>query len=121
MAKKALKWSTLVLAALLLTVVVGLFFVNRHLAEIIEDKLNSNVKGYRFEIGDARFFPNMTLEIRKFTVVQTDHPDPPVAEIPLWKLSIQWQHILSGVLASDYLIDHPTLHLTLPNVKKEAR
>jgi hypothetical protein len=118
---KALKWPMLVLAVLISTAVVGLFFINRHLAGYIESKLNQNVEDYRFTVGEAKLSPNMTLEIRKFTVIQTDHPDPPVAEIPLWKLGIQWRHIFSGVLVSDYLIDRPVLHIRLPNVKKEAR
>ena len=54
-------------------------------------------------------------------MIQTDHPDPPVAEIPRWVLSIQWSQIFSGVLVSDYLISRPILHITLPQAKQELQ
>ena len=54
-------------------------------------------------------------------MIQTDHPDPPVAVIPRWVLSIQWNQIFSGVLVSDYLVSRPILHITLPQAKQELQ
>ena len=105
--KLLLKWLPLTVGILILAAIAGLWFVNRELPSFIERKLNENVEGYHFSIGQATLSPIMSLEIRQLTMIQIDHPDPPVAEIPLWRLSIQWSQIFSGVLVSDYLISSP--------------
>lgn len=117
---KIIKWSAISFAVLLLLVVIGLFFFNRNLPAFIERQLNTQVAGYQFTVGEAHFFPNLTLEIRRLTMIQTEHPNPPVAEIPRWHFSIQWWTIFSGAIVSDYVIDHPTFHITLPQAKEEV-
>ena len=77
------------------------------------------MEGYRFTVGQATLSPSLSLDIQQLTMIQADHPDPPVAEIPRWVLSIQWSHIFSGVLVSDYLVSRPILHITLPQAKQE--
>jgi len=116
-----LRWSAVVLGVLILLAVAGLWMINRELPAFIERQLNAHVEGYRFTVGQAALSPNLSLEIRQLTMIQIDHPDPPVAEIPRWRLSIQWSQILSGVLVSDYVISRPVLHITLPQAKKEIR
>lgn len=116
-----LKWSTVVLGVLLLLAVSALFIVNRKLPAFIEHQLNRHVDGYQFTVGQATLSPNLSLEIRQLTMIQIDHPNPPVAEIPRWRLSIQWRHIFSGVLVSDYIISRPTLRITLPQEKQELQ
>ena len=113
------KWLALTLGVFILLVVAGLGFVNRELPAFIERALNAHVEGYRFTVGQATLSPKLSLEIRQLTMMQIDHPDPPVAEIPQWVLSIQWSQIFSGVLVSDYVISRPTLHITLPQAKQE--
>jgi hypothetical protein len=116
-----LKWAVLTVVVLILLVFSVLWIVNRELPAFIERQLNAHVEGYRFTVGQATLTPHLSLEIRQLTMVQIDHPDPPIAELPRWSLSIQWQHIFSGVLVSDYVISHPTLHITLPQAKQELR
>lgn len=117
--KLLLRWLPLTLGILILTAIAGLWFVNRELPAFIERKLNANVEGYHFRVGQATVSPILSLEIRQLTMTQIDHPDPPVAEIPLWRLNIEWSQIFSGVLVSDYVIARPTLHITLPQAKQE--
>lgn len=116
-----LKGSVVTVAVLSLLAVAGLFYVNRQLPTLIEGSLNAHVEGYRFTVGQATISPALSIEIRELTMIQTDYPDPPVAEIPSLHLSIQWRHIFSGVLVSDYVISRPTLHIILPQEKKEVR
>ena len=116
-----LKWSVLALGILFALALTGLFIANRELPKFIEHQLNAHVKGYRFTVGQANLSPTLSLEIRQLTMVQTEHPDPPVAEIPQWVLSIQWRHLFSGLLVSDYLISRPTLYITLPQAKNEIQ
>jgi hypothetical protein len=50
-------------------------------------------------VGQAGLSPILSLEIRRLTMTQAEHSDPPVAEIPQWRLSIQWRQIfLRGAL-----------------------
>ncbi len=114
-----LKWLALTVVILLLLALAVLWMVNRGLPAFIERELNAHVTGYRFTVGEASLSPILSLEIRQLTMIQTEHPDPPVAEIPRWHLSIQWQHIFSGVLVSDYVVSRPILHITLPQAEKE--
>lgn len=116
-----LKWSGLTFAVLLVLGSVALFIVSRELPSFIERQLNEHVEGYRFTVGHATVSPSLSLEIRQLTMRQIEHPDPPVADIPQWNLSIQWNQIFSGVLVSDYLISRPILHITLPQATTELR
>jgi hypothetical protein len=118
---KYLAWFAISLIVILLGAAVALFFVDEPLRAFIERRLNKHVQGYTFTIGKAHLYPNLSLDIEDALMVQTKHPDPPVAKIPKWHFSIQWRHILSGVLVSDYLIERPTLHITLPQAKKEVQ
>ena len=115
------KWVALTALVLLLLAVIGLIVVNRQLPAFIERQLNAQVEGYRFTVGQATLSPFLSLDIQQLTMIQTDHPDPPVAVIPRWVLSIQWSQIFSGVLVSDYLVSRPTLHITLPQAKQELQ
>ena len=115
------KWFVLSAGVVFLLAVVGLWLVNRELPAFIEHQLNAHVDGYRFTVGQATLSPTLSLEIRALTMRQMDHPDPPVAAIPRWRLSIQWSQIFSGVLVSDYVISRPILHITLPQAKQELQ
>lgn len=115
------KWVALTALVLLLLAVVGLMVVNRQLPALIEDQLNAHVEGYRFTVGQATLSPSLSLEIQQLTMIQTDHPDPPVALIPRCVLSIQWSQIFSGVLVSDYLVSRPIFHITLPQARQELQ
>ena len=118
---RVFKWVALTALVLFLLAVVGLIVVNRQLPALIERQLNAHVEGYRFTVGEATLSPSLSLAIQQLTMIQTDHPDPPVAEIPRWVLSIQWSQIFSGVLVSDYLVSRPILHITLPQAKQELQ
>ena len=117
---RVLRWVAVGLAVLALVIVVAFYFMDEPVRAFIERQLNAHVEGYRFTIGKAHLSPNMTLEIRDGTMIQLAHPDPPVAQVPLWRFSIQWRHIFSGMLVSDTLIERPTLYVTLTQAKKEV-
>ena len=118
---KFFKWVGLTALGIGLLAMVGFIVVNRQLPALIEEQLNAHVQGYRFTIGQATLSPSLSLEIQRLTMIQTDHPDPPVAEIPRWVLSIQWSQLFSGVLVSDYLVSQPILHITLPQAAEELQ
>jgi len=119
--KKFLAWFAISVFVLFLLAGALLFFIDEPLRAFIEHRLNSHVEGYHFTVGQAHLYPNVSLEIRDLVMTQTEHPDPPVATIPRWHFSVQWRNIFSGVLVSDYLIERPVLHITLPQAKKEVK
>src|SRR5438105_14111775 len=111
---KFLAWLFGGIAVLVLVAWIAFEFFQEPLRAFIERQLNAGVQGYTFKVGKSHLYPNLSLDIENLVMIQTEHPDPPVAEVPKWHFSIQWRHIFSGVLVSDYLIERPTLHITLP-------
>ena len=96
-----IKWVGLTIVVMSLLAYAGLLLLNRELPTLIERELNAKVMGYQFTVGHATLSPALSLEVQRLTMIQTEHPVPPVAEIPQWRLSIQWRPLLSGTLVSD--------------------
>ena len=119
--RKFFTWLAGGLAVLLLVAWGTFFYFQEPLRAFIERQLNAGVEGYHFTIGKAHLYPNLSLDLKDVVMIQTDHPEPPVANIPKWHFSIQWRHIFRGLLVSDYLIERPTLHITLPQARKEVK
>jgi hypothetical protein len=118
--RKFFTWLAVCVAVLLLIAWAVLFYFEEPIRAFVEKQLNAGVQGYHFVIGKAHLYPNLSLDLKEVVMIQTDHPEPPVANIPRWHFSIQWRHLLSGVLVSDYLIERPTLYITLPQAQKEV-
>lgn len=118
---RILRWFAVSIALLVAIAFTALFFIDEPLRAFIEGQLNAYVKGYSFRIGKAHLYPNLSLEILDATMYQTAHPDPPVAHLPRWHFSVQWRHLLTGHIVSDYLIERPVLHITLPQAAKEVK
>ncbi|HJU03811.1 MAG TPA: DUF748 domain-containing protein [Nitrospiraceae bacterium] len=120
--KKVLGWVAGILGILLLVIGLGLAFIDEPLRAYAERTLNSRVEDYRFRIGVLDFHPiGFSVDLKDITVVQKDHPDPPVAHIPQWSASVHWRDLLTGNLVSDHVMDQPKLHITRPQAKKESQ
>ena len=106
---------------LLLVVAMALMFIDEPLRAYAERELNRRVQGYTFHIGKLDFHPiGLSLDLEQVSVVQTEHPDPPVAQLTKWHASVHWGALLSGRLVSDHMMDHPVLHITRPQAPAEA-
>jgi Domain of Unknown Function (DUF748) len=115
-------WVLGVPVVLLVILGLALAFVDEPLRAYAERELNRRVEGYTFHIGTLDFHPiGLSLDLENITVVQTDHPDPPVAQLTKWHASIHWRELLSGHLMSDHLIDCPIVHITRPQASKEVK
>jgi hypothetical protein len=116
------RWAVGIPLALLLIIGLALAFIDDPLRAYAERQLNSRVAGYTFRIGKLDFHPiGLSLDLEDVTMIQTDHPDPPVAHLTKWHASVHWRELLSGHLVSDQSIDHPVLHITRPQAAKEAK
>jgi hypothetical protein len=101
---------------------LALAFIDEPLRTYAERELNRHVEGYTFHIGALDLHPiGLSLDLENVTIVQTDHPDPPVAQLSKWHASIHWRELLSGHLVSDHLIDRPIVHITRPQASKEVK
>jgi hypothetical protein len=115
-------WVIGISVALLLIIGLAVAFIDEPLRAYAERELNRRVDGYTFHIGKLDFHPiGLSIDLQDVTVVQTDHPDPPVAQLAKWHASVHWRELLSGHLVSDQSIDHPVLHITRPQAAKEAK
>src|SRR5947209_5984991 len=76
------RWIVGVPLALLLILVLVAAFIDEPLRAYAERQLNSRVDGYTFHIGKLDFHPiGLSIDFENVTVVQTDHPDPPIAQL----------------------------------------
>ena len=107
---------------MLLVLGVAALFIDEPLRAYAERELNRRVEGYTFRIGALDFHPiGLSLDLEQITVVQNEHPDPPIAQLAKWHASIHWRELLSGHLVSDQQIDHPVVHFTRPQAAKEMQ
>jgi hypothetical protein len=88
----------------------------------LEHDVNQQLEGYRASIGSLSLQPiALAIELIDVSIVQEAHPDPPVAEFPRMRASVQWQAILSGAIVGDVVFTEPRLRIDLTQLRKEAR
>lgn len=84
--------------------------------------MNDALDGYRVSIGELRLNVfGLGLDLEDVVVVQTEHPDPPVARLPRFGASIQWSALLSGDVVGDLVLDQPDLFVDLTHFRSEAK
>ena len=118
------RWGKIIGVIVLLCLLVGvaLFFIDEPLRLYAERQFNRHVVGYTLAIGRLRFHPiGLSVDFENATLVQNEHPDPPVAKIPFWHASIHWRAVLHGHLVSDHRIDRSVLRVTRTQAKEEAQ
>jgi len=116
------RWVVGILVVLLVIFGLAVAFIDEPLRAYAERQLNQRVDGYTFHIGKLDFHPiGLSIDLEDVTVVQKDHPNPPIAQLTKWHASVHWRELLSGHLVSDQAIERPVLHLTRPQASKEAK
>lgn len=114
-------WWILAAGVLVLLAVVAQHF-DEYLRRTIESKVNQRLHGYTVTLGGAHLSPfNLSLTLEDAVIRQQAHSDPPVADVPWVKASVQWREILRLRLVSDVVIDRPRIHVNLPQLREEDR
>lgn len=86
-----------------------------------ERMMNAQLKGYTVHIGRARpHLWRMAFELDDLVLVQTTHPDPPVADFGALKFSMLFRELLRFKVAGDLSIERPALHINLAQLQQEA-
>jgi Domain of Unknown Function (DUF748) len=119
--RRGLLWVLgLAVFALVLLFVFSRF--DEYLRRTLEAKINQHLKGYTATLGHAHLSPfGLSLTLQQAVIRQQANPEPPVADIPRLKTSVEWRQILTGHLVADAVFDQPRIHVNLPQLRQEAR
>jgi hypothetical protein len=119
--RRGLLWVILLAAVVLVAALVAHSF-DEYLRRTLESKINQKLTGYTVSLGHAHVSPlGLSLTLREAVIRQNANPNPPVADIPRLKASVEWRDVLSGHLVADAVFDHPRVHIDLPQLQQEAR
>lgn len=120
-ARRALLWSGIVLASLVVLLVVASFFVDPYLRASIEKRMNRSLKGYEATLPKAHFsLFGFSVTLEGLTIRQKANPEPPVATFPRLRASVHWSEIVRAKVVADFRLDRPRIHLNLSQLRSEA-
>ena len=109
-----------VLAILAGLVFLASYFVDPYVRNLVERNMNEKLAHYHTSVGHAHVqFLNGNLTLRRIVITQTAHPSPPVADVPMLRIGIQWPELFSGHIVADALLDEPRLHINLTQLRSE--
>ncbi|WP_224984121.1 AsmA family protein [Geomonas agri] len=118
---KALLWIVGIVVSLVLIVFIASFFIDEPLRRTTERRMNQSLKGYKVRLPKLHFsLIGLSITLKGLTISQEAHPQPPVAEFPYLRASVQWREILSGKLVGDMTLHGPKVHVNLLQLKTEA-
>lgn len=83
--------------------------------------MNAKLKGYQIHIGRARpHLWRLGFEVDELVLVQSAHPEPPVADLGALDFSLAWWELARLRVAGDLTIRRPALHINLTQIMDEA-
>lgn len=119
--RRGLIWLTVLGVVALILVLVASHF-DEYLRRKLEAKMNQNLKGYSVSVGHAHLNPfTFSLTLKQLVIRQQANPEPPVADIPGLKLSVEWARLLTSRLVADAVFNQPRVHVNLPQIMAESR
>ena len=111
----------IVLAVLALLVILASHLFDERLRRSLEGKINQHLTGYRVTLGHAHLTPfALALTLQDLVIRQEANPDPPVADLPRLRLSVEWPALLVFHLVSNAVFDQPRVHIDLPQLQRES-
>lgn len=106
--------------ALILVLVASRF--DEYLRRNLEAKMNQHLKGYTVTVGHAHLNPfTFSMTLKQLTIRQQANPEPPVADVPRLKLSVEWTRLLTFHLVADAVFTQPRVHVNLPQLMAESQ
>ncbi|HSS77485.1 MAG TPA: hypothetical protein VLV54_12160, partial [Thermoanaerobaculia bacterium] len=121
LSRRGLIWLAVAgVVALILVLVASRF--DEYLRRNLEAKMNQHLKGYTVSVGHAHLNPlNFSLTLQQLVIRQQANPEPPVADVPRLKLSVEWTRLLTFHLVADAVFNQPRVHVNLPQLLAESR
>jgi hypothetical protein len=109
-----------VLASMAVVVYLASYLVDPFIRHRVEREMNQKLTHYHTRVRGAHLqFLSGTLTLRRIVIVQDAHPAPPVADLPLLRISIQWSELFSGHIVADSLLSEPHLQINLAQLRAE--
>jgi Domain of Unknown Function (DUF748) len=104
------------IGALLGTLIVALFIASFFLDDIVraraQTSMNQKLTGYHVALEHAHLqLLGGILTLKRLTVIQQAHPQPPVADIAMLRFHIQVKELLSRRIVADVLLRRPRIHI----------
>jgi Domain of Unknown Function (DUF748) len=110
------------LAALIVLIAIGSFFVDEPIRRGIEQQMNRKLKGYTARLHAVSFHPlgfSLTLYDLEFT--QDAYPEPALLRIPRLDASVQWKALLFGRVVANFELDRPQFYADRAHAEAEAK
>jgi hypothetical protein len=108
------------IALVVIAVYALAFMLDEPLRRYTEEKMNRALKGYTASIKALDFHPlGFSLDLEDVTITQDEHPEPPVLRVDRLSASVHWRALFFGRLVADIEIEKPTVHVNLPQARKE--
>jgi hypothetical protein len=113
-------WVCGTLAVLALAVFIASYFLDPIVRARVEATMNQKLVGYHTKLSHAHVqLLSGTLILNGLVLKQNTHPNPPVADFPQMKFSVQWREIFTGHVVADVLLTHPRVHINLTQLRAE--
>ncbi|MDD2541135.1 MAG: DUF748 domain-containing protein [Desulfuromonadaceae bacterium] len=118
---KALRWVFGIPAAVAVVLFLASFLLDEPLRRITETNLNRDLKGYTVRLPSLHVqLLDLSISLKKMTVIQQAHPDHPVVSFPLLKASVNWSGILAGKLVAEFKLIEPKININLLQLRSEV-
>jgi len=110
-----------VVVAVLLLLFAAPPLIGRQLRGTLEGRMNAALTGYHVRIGAVDVHPiGFGVDLRDLVIVQDKHPEPPVADVPKFSLSVNWKALIFGGVVADLALEQPKLHFDTSQAVAEA-
>lgn len=118
---KWVRWCTGICALVIFVLFIVSYFLDEPLRGSMENRMNSNLKGYSVRLQKLHFqLVGFSMTLKGLTVSQKTHPDPPIAYFPVLHASINWHNILFGKLVAEFMLDKPEVRIDQRQLISEA-
>ena len=118
---KWVRWCTGICALVICVLFVVSYFLDEPLRISMENRMNSQLKGYTVHLQKLHFqLVGFSMTLKGLTVSQKAHPDPPIAFFPVLHASINWHNILFGKLVAEFKLDRPEIRIDQRQLRSEA-
>ena len=109
---RILLWIGATILVLVAVVFVASFFLDGIVRARTEAAMNASLKGYHVTLEHAHVqLLSGGLTLSNLTIIQQQHPRPPVADFPEMRFRIQWRELFSGHVVANVLLWHPRIHV----------
>ena len=115
-------WLTGVVVSVLVLLFVAAFFIDEPLRRYMVRTMNEKMVGYTIYIPGFDFNPfGFRFTFKDLTVMQDQHPNPPVMYYPIFRFSVDWWALLRANLVADAYLEKPLIYIDRTHMQTENR